>query len=352
MPSPPPRMSPLPASAEPLPSVRILNQVEEDPRLLSVFPRNTPECRIVTFAVHMGLSILETGASRRTLVDTGMRVLDRWGARGMRSRAVGAVSRTPNRQAMMNLVDDFLSKCRADSPNVILSNRVVGDASTERYTWYEPQNGHDFDPKRAALVFVNSTIVRNAIQAADRLDREELRKFLFLLGISVAHELVHMFVGYLSGDNEDDTPPTIGRYPPGTSGIGEAGMHWENVLFNGFVEAMYDSSNPLGASQAGIYYLTTPSARGRLLNRDWMLRMLRFGFDFPASTTGPEVNMRRLRPMEQLRPRSDYQMLSQVVTNHDRMMAYINNQPSICFRSSDIERLMEMVDNPRRVRRD
>ncbi|KAK5635393.1 hypothetical protein RRF57_011105 [Xylaria bambusicola] len=109
--------------------------------------------------------------------------------------------------------------------------------------------------------------MRNLIQAGDKVTRnrppyeahlEAYESFTFIMGITVAHELVHFFVGYLTGQDVPDTPEWVSYLPPvynrveenGTE-IGESGRTWEGYVLGGIVETAEDTSNPLGAYQAG-----------------------------------------------------------------------------------------------------
>lgn len=96
-----------------------------------------------------------------------------------------------------------------------------------------------------------SQVVMNPYGDADYLTRENaLRNFerlLFLLGVCVAHELVHLFVGYLTGEAVPSTPPHIAY--PGTGGtlVGEAGWHWESAMWGGGkLENIEEPYDPLG----------------------------------------------------------------------------------------------------------
>ncbi|KAK4185127.1 hypothetical protein QBC35DRAFT_28935 [Podospora australis] len=52
-------------------------------------------------------------------------------------------------------------------------------------------------------------VVQNAVQAAEAGEVQHFERFLFLLGLSTAHELIHMFVGYMTGNDTTETPEPV-----------------------------------------------------------------------------------------------------------------------------------------------
>jgi hypothetical protein len=81
-----------------------------------------------------------------------------------------------------------------------------------------------------------------------------LDRLLCLVGLFIAHELVHFFTGRLLGNPFEDTPPRV-QDPPGQDPFrGEAGRFWEKRLFGYRVEAYWDPNDPLQAKQAGALY--------------------------------------------------------------------------------------------------
>ena len=78
------------------------------------------------------------------------------------------------------------------------------------------------------------------------------------MGITVAHELVYFFVGFLTGYDRPSTPEEVtylpSLYSSQTAGgidVGESGRAWEGSVFGGIVEVWGNSSSPLGVYQAG-----------------------------------------------------------------------------------------------------
>ncbi|KAK8068466.1 hypothetical protein PG996_007578 [Apiospora saccharicola] len=120
-----------------------------------------------------------------------------------------------------------------------------------------------WDPKDAGLLKLNKMIIDHLIRAGTR--NEQLRdahvsayeRFLFLMGITVAHELVHFFVGFLTGYDRPSTPEEVtylpSLYSSQTAGgidVGESGRAWEGSVFGGIVEVWENTSSPLGVYQA------------------------------------------------------------------------------------------------------
>jgi hypothetical protein len=57
-----------------------------------------------------------------------------------------------------------------------------------------------------------------------------------LMGITVAHDLCHSFIGFLSGYHLPNTPPSLKRDVRKTfagAGTGESGHWWETAFFGG-----------------------------------------------------------------------------------------------------------------------
>lgn len=85
--------------------------------------------------------------------------------------------------------------------------------------------------------------------------------FMFLMAITVAHELCHLYVGFFTGYNRPMTPPRITFLPKlynkpfGNELIGESGRAWEGWVLGGVVETFYDPNHPLKSRQPGRMYI-------------------------------------------------------------------------------------------------
>jgi hypothetical protein len=89
---------------------------------------------------------------------------------------------------------------------------------------------------------------------------QDYKSFMVQLGITMAHELVHCFVGMLAGSEEIDTPKElVGNH---TSGIdcmdwGESGLTWEIHALGGPITAWREQGNELGERQSGSVWMTS-----------------------------------------------------------------------------------------------
>ncbi|KAM0425347.1 hypothetical protein ACHAPT_009403 [Fusarium lateritium] len=235
---------------------RVLEQCRTDPEDTPQLLPSSSTFRVAAFAFHLGLSMLESSRSREKLADMMSGI---WRVLPARAKKTFTIKADLSKEAgkARELVDKFLSKCRSQPPNVIVSDRITGEGLAERVNWQNVMgpSTDTYNPKWAAILRLSKTVVDGAVAAADRGDVPGLQRYLFLLSISMAHELVHFLTGFLFGDSGRVTPPQI-NYPPGTSTAesGEAGRWWEEKFFGCFVESFFDSQDPLGSAQAGILY--------------------------------------------------------------------------------------------------
>jgi hypothetical protein len=127
-------------------------------------------------------------------------------------------------------------------------------------------------------------IIADAIDAAERGHTEEFQRFLFLMGMAAAHELVHAFVGFLTGDSGTNTPGAADfPRPGGPQTSGESGNYFEGTLTGFIVQAYYSPGSPLGNRQAGelLGMARTRTGTGLFqLDRNWMLARLSLGTPF------------------------------------------------------------------------
>jgi hypothetical protein len=56
------------------------------------------------------------------------------------------------------------------------------------------------------------------------------------LGVTIAHELVHIYNLYLQRGFKNHTPPAVKFGPYGNTSVGESGRHWEWMLFGGYID--------------------------------------------------------------------------------------------------------------------
>lgn len=99
-----------------------------------------------------------------------------------------------------------------------------------------------------------------------------LEKALFFLALTVAHEMVHVYFGFLTADEGRNTP-ALTNYPEGLSvGAmnGESGRYWEGQFIGAVTKAYYQPGDPLGLAQAGILYFCEKDDRGYELSQAWI----------------------------------------------------------------------------------
>lgn len=254
--------------------------------------------------MHFAISLLESTKGRSVLINTGSAVWRSYGSREKRHMAFrGNGDPTHDRALMEESVDDFLINIRTDPPNVIVSTRVEGEGIAQRLNWWNGEN--QFQVKRGTMYRLNKTvsdlidiiiwlardthliqIIDNAIRVADATDPdvEEFQRFLFLMGMAAAHELVHAFVGVLTGEADSLTPPPVDYPRAGLVGglsNGESGRYFEGALCGFLVEAYHRDGHRLGIRQAGELIGRTSDSNHRptsyRLDRNWMLDRLRLG---------------------------------------------------------------------------
>jgi hypothetical protein len=61
------------------------------------------------------------------------------------------------------------------------------------------------------------------------------------LSITLAHELVHIFVLFLVRIGSEHTPPQVSFGPFGTRTVGESGRSWESKLFGGYIDMRHNT---------------------------------------------------------------------------------------------------------------
>lgn len=96
-----------------------------------------------------------------------------------------------------------------------------------------------------------------AKRGSTRHDKEAYSRFRFILGVTIAHELVHCFMGFLSGTEKADTPVEIMGLIATFSGSnwGDSGTVWECFVLGGKVTSFEEPRHPLGDRQAGRIWL-------------------------------------------------------------------------------------------------
>ncbi|EEY21947.1 conserved hypothetical protein [Verticillium alfalfae VaMs.102] len=290
----------------------------------------TPTFRAVAAAINLGLSMLETPLGTARLIDIGRAVL-----RGHRQFDNIYEDRPENMGWWVGL---FLARLRSSFPTVVMTNHIGGEGQVQRANWArDGSRMRQWDPSLAGVLRLNKIIIENMVHAGNNAtqtrsqpEMEAFETFMFLMGVTVAHEMLHLFIGFLVGYITPSTPPTITFLPElynsvlaDGSEVGESGRAWEGLVFGGTVDAFESRSSPLGTRQSGILYVIDGNQRARLLHHGCVRRSLDFSklflscalvhvhadllkdFDFPLQVTGPTMRLTQLdaqrRTMKQVR---------------------------------------------------
>jgi hypothetical protein len=239
---------------------KLLVYCEEDGNNTEL-PQESTQYRIVEEVIHLALSLLETQEGRRSLVDVATEIIQ------PRNNSQLSSPRRPRhiyRDSMQNLpqwIERFLRSMRNNFPPVGISDEVDGEADAEPHNW-----GHDmaqYDAGAAAgFLWLNKGIINNMTDAWQQGQGQPHAQsaydlFKFQMTISVAHEIVHLLTGFLTGPDQAHTPPEVTAAAPlNTKGNkGEAGRNWERKLLGGSLEHWSSNTDPLQVRQAGVPYL-------------------------------------------------------------------------------------------------
>jgi hypothetical protein len=282
-------------------NIRVLFHAAPDTYGVQIVDSATATFQVVSFGIILALDILESSAGGGELRATGQAVVDVYRQKTLRE---GPLKLVVGNQLPPDFVGRFLTAIRSDFPTIAISTRVEGDAYTARKSWYvasdEPANDPipTYLPKEAGVLFIDKGVsalhisipyeafilalkflmameetdmclqysstgqlVDDATVAAEDTFRKaspensaNLDKFLFILGLTIAHELVHFFTGRIVGDPHIDTPPRVQHPAKPSTKVGEAGRFWENRLLGYRIECYWDPKDALKQKQAGALY--------------------------------------------------------------------------------------------------
>ncbi|KAL9567130.1 hypothetical protein ACKAV7_008899 [Fusarium commune] len=131
----------------------------------------------------------------------------------------------------------------------------TGEAEAERLPW--GRELRNYNAAIAGRVFLSKVIVDNMVYALEKheIAGNTYNLFKFQMGISVAHEIIHLLTGFLTGESRPDTPPDVTMVPFGFRDTGEAGRYWEGILLGGTVECWTNRGDIMGVRQSGAPYL-------------------------------------------------------------------------------------------------
>ncbi|KAK4222243.1 hypothetical protein QBC38DRAFT_460590 [Podospora fimiseda] len=270
--------------------VRVLEQIRSDPYKLVSLKQDSRKYRVTIFAFYLGFKMLQSSAGLRALADVGEKVWGGW-RKATKDETLLEGNPKQNPGLMRSWAKDFLAKIRENPPTIFISDRVDGEGLTNRLSWRGETD--IYDAKIAVLYRLNAVLIDNALMLADsEIDKadEEFEKLMFLLAISAAHELVHVFLGYLVGYDDVLTPQAAQWPGQPLLSKGEAGRTWEGYLMGFQLLAFHDPQSRFGEYQAGelIGVRSASSSSGVQLNHNWIRDCLRFNFNFrnpiPAKT--------------------------------------------------------------------
>ncbi|KAK3896975.1 hypothetical protein C8A05DRAFT_39475 [Staphylotrichum tortipilum] len=169
----------------------------------------------------------------------------------------------PETGSMRNWVGFFLSRLRGCFPEIDIKRIGKPTAVTNKKSW-----GLDmaaYNPHNAAVIELNGAIIENMLRMRgtqhQRTNGTSAYEILeFEMTVSVAHEIVHLLTGFLTGANRPNTPYSLAptgyaeTMPDGET-RGEIGWYWENLYLGGILEFWTNPTDPLGNNQAGTPYL-------------------------------------------------------------------------------------------------
>ncbi|KAK3293435.1 uncharacterized protein B0H64DRAFT_212934 [Chaetomium fimeti] len=266
-------------------------------------PPSSRRYRMVAAMIPLALSLLETREARSSLARVATDIIEaREGMTGVSRRRRPPHIYQGSRDNMGDWVDAFLRSLRENFPSIHISRAVEGEAETWKFDW--GRDMRDYVASDAGRLYLSAAIIDNMGNAQDQspaVARDSYDLFKFQMVISIAHEMVHLLTGFITGTREPNTPPRITAEPYNNQhDVGEAGRYWESRFLGGFVEFWSEPSNPLRARQAGVPYLFEAGPKrhavGQRVSMSYIDDFLRGRFTFPirASSSAPLVIRRDL----------------------------------------------------------
>ncbi|KAI1077177.1 hypothetical protein F5B20DRAFT_583668 [Whalleya microplaca] len=242
--------------------------------------------RILESVIHLGLSILECPQGRDSLVHIAAMVIE-LRSNPTKGKPIPHVYNRPLDE-MPQWIDRFLRSLKANFPTVYL--RVcLGEASAVKYNWGDDMA--KYNPKVAGHLNVQRSIINNMAYVHGQppdIARDNYKLFKYQMGITIAHEIVHLLTGYLTGTARPLTPPRVSLTAYGKSKAGESGRYWESTMLGGVVEFWEDITDPLKERQAGKPYLIKDGRNNvpaKLISMNYINNLLHGNFSFPVVTS-------------------------------------------------------------------
>ncbi|KAK4170840.1 hypothetical protein QBC36DRAFT_112223 [Triangularia setosa] len=337
-------------------NIRVVAQDAQSPYTVVPLANTSRTFRFAVYCITFAINLLQSQKGRSALIGTGIEVWSSWNSR---SRRGIRLQQDPRRhpELMEQAVDQFLESIRNDPPNIIVSTRVRGEGKTQRLDWNDYLDG-EYTAKYGAIFRLNKTIIDNAVYAADNNHREDFERFCFLMGLATAHELVHTFVGYLTGDSGTDTPPRV-QFPfiepsaPTPVSRAEAGRFWEGKLLGFLVQAWEDPRNPLGDRQAGEMLGLDQQSRHYALGQGWMRSWAFLNFAVQPVRSAARVSLGRgRRTLQDTERRKQLFNANDIPDSVDKteFIEYINSLPVHRLPATLVRDIMSMPAHPSRIR--
>lgn len=206
-----------------------------EPELL---PSNSERYLIVEGIVHLALSLIENPAGRNSLVQVATTIVNHRNNPPGKKRKPVPHAYKYSLGEMPHWIDKFVQGLRSNFPQVSIYHMDSrSDAAAIKQDW--EHNMTDWNPKSAAYMYVSDMIIHNMAhirRQPPNIARDNYNKFKFQMVIAVVHEITHILTGYITGQAEPLTPPTVTLELYGDTRKGEAGRHWEGMLLGGVVE--------------------------------------------------------------------------------------------------------------------
>lgn len=247
--------------------------VDEGGRNINLPPTSLRYKTVEAFT-DLGLRVLECLQGIESLVQVANALLDAFEGS---EPPVSTTFKGP-RIELPQYVTGFLQKIRADFPAVHLQ-KSAGQVSTDRFDWGTDVS--DYNPRRAGFFIVHRTIVNNMVwisQQSSEITGNHYARYEFEMGLTMAHEIVHLFTGYITGTMYPITPTAVGFAPYAKKNHGEAGNYWEVVLLGGTIEQYINDNDRMYARrQAGVPWLVKEGqfdAEARRISDDYIIDFL------------------------------------------------------------------------------
>lgn len=242
-----------------MPSLGLLRECLEvyDPEIL---PQASNKYQIVESCIFLSLRLLESPGGRTSLAQIGRDIVY------FRNKSKTPHPYVNDIKQMESWITFFLGKMNQCFPTVTLDPKCAGEAYTIRFPGTNDMT--KFNPATCTEMYLNRAMINSMLYCYQRGSNDNYRRLKFQMVITIAHEIVHVLTGLLSGEaaSRTLTPPKIRLTGSVRGRWGEAGRRWEEIFLGGVVEFYYDESDSMGDMQAGEAFLFPD---GRSDSRGW-----------------------------------------------------------------------------------